>query len=149
MSRLALPTALTCVPAALLITACSAGSDPAAQHAVAPGAPAAQSSSTAQEEATMSAIAQSAAARDGLEQIGADYMAALAEKGLPAPQNGTDATLAQVARGICAQLAAGTPEVEIWAQLRPVALYTVSQSGGQLDEAQASQIYLDAARSVC
>lgn len=151
---------------AILLTACSSTEASTTQGAATnaeQGAPGQSSSpttrapngsSTAQSQATQGALQQDAAtrdgvARDGVARDGADYSDALERRGLPAPQSASDGTLAQVARGICGQLAAGASESKIREQLRPVALYAVAQSGGKLDEAQASQIYLDAARETC
>lgn len=128
--------AALCCAAALTVTACSASSAEVAPTTSAP---------SAQESAAAGVREQSAAERDNLEQIGADYAAALAANGLPLPPSSTHATLAQIARGICGQLSAGTSEAEIRAQLRPFSLYAVSLAGGDLDEEQAGQAYLDTA----
>ena len=82
-----------------------------------------------------------------MAQIGASYAAALADNGLPVPPASNYATLAQIARGICSQLAAGTSDAEIRAQLEPFSQFAVSESQGQLVAAKAGQAYLDAART--
>ena len=82
-----------------------------------------------------------------MAQIGAAYASALADNGLPVPPASNYATLAQVARGICSQLAAGTSDAEIRAQLEPFSQFAVSQSQGRVEAAKAGQAYLNAART--
>lgn len=136
--------ALACVAGALTLSLSACSSDSTAEVA------APTSNSTAQAAAEMGLREQNSAERDTLERIGAAYSAALADSGLPLPPSSNHATLAQVARGICSQLAAGTSEAEIREQLRPFSLFAVSQAGGVLNEDQTGQAYLDAARShVC
>ncbi|WP_148302115.1 DUF732 domain-containing protein [Tomitella biformata] len=110
-------------------------------------APAIAPSASAQDAAALGSKAQNSAEQDNLEQIGAAYAAALADGGLSLPPTSNHSTLAQVARGICSQLAAGTSESEIRAQLQPFSLFAVSQAVGDINEAQAGQAYLDAART--
>ncbi len=131
-------TLVACVSATLVLSACSNNAD----ALVVDSAP----QTTKQDAAALSAKSDTAAARESLEQIGISYADALIDSGLTMPPMSSNATLAQIARGICSQLAAGTSESEIREQLRPFTLYAVSQSGGELDEKRAEQTYLAVAR---
>lgn len=135
---------LTCVPA-IALGACSTPSvtDNAASQPVI-----SEQDVSGGENAGPGATGGQGSADGGdMAQIGAAYAAALADNGIPVPPASNYATLAQVARGICSQLAAGTSDAEIRAQLEPFSQFAVSQSQGQLEEAKAGQAYLNAART--
>lgn len=97
-----------------------------------------------------SARAESLEASRGMAEPGAAFARALTAHGIPAQEVADDATLAQLARGICAQTSAGTPPDEIRARLAPVIRFSQSLVGDAMNEDQLTEAFLDSARgSVC
>lgn len=85
-----------------------------------------------------------------MAEPGAAFARALTERGIPAQQVADDATLAQLARGICAQTSAGTPPEEIRSHLAPVIHFSQSLIGDAMNDEQLTQAFLDSARgTVC
>lgn len=80
-----------------------------------------------------------------LDPRAAAYKDALLEAGIPSSQS--NSTTLMLAEGICRQIAAGTDDPAILENLRPLAAYTASLSGGQLTGDQVAQIYLDKAQT--
>ncbi|WP_182357502.1 DUF732 domain-containing protein [Tomitella gaofuii] len=131
--------AAVAVPSAMMILAACAtggGAESAAAPppvATAPPAAATQQPPAQEADRTMAAPA-------------ADFTRALADRGVPAAQMGDAATLAQLARGICAQVAAGTPDAEIRERLVPVLRYAQSLMGDAMDEDTLAASFIDSAR---
>ncbi len=73
------------------------------------------------------------------------YKDALLAAGIPSSQS--NSTTLMLAEGICRQIGAGTGDPAILENLRPLAAYTASLSGGHLTGDQVAQIYLDKART--
>lgn len=69
---------------------------------------------------------------------------ALDSSGLVADVN--DDTVLAVVRGVCDQLAAGVPEHDVLATLRPIAAYAAAASGTSLSADDAAVLYLETAR---
>lgn len=100
--------------------------------------------------ATSSARAESEKASRALTEIGARYAQALTEHGIPADALADDATLSQLARGICDQTAAGTSDAELRQRLEPVIRYSKSLVDKAQSEQDLTETFLTAARTnVC
>ncbi len=80
-----------------------------------------------------------------LDPRATEYKDALLAAGIPSSQS--NSTTLMLAEGICRQIAAGTDDTAILENLRPLAAYTASLSGGQLTGDHVAQIYLDKART--
>ncbi len=139
LSALCAGTALTACAA---LTACGTGADAAPEVGT--------TSTTTAPTASGSAHAQSDDARRSMAEPGAAFAQALTERGIPAREVADDATLAQLARGICAQTSAGTPPEEIRSRLAPVIRFSQSLVGEAMNGDQLTQAFLDSARgTVC
>ncbi|QDQ97799.1 hypothetical protein [Tomitella fengzijianii] len=126
------------IPVLAIVTACGSGAD--AGSAPAPSAVTPPSAATAPERS------QAQEAGRTMAEPGPGFARALTDRGIPAEKLGDAATLAQLARGICSQDAAGMPAAEIREHLAPVLRYAQSLVGDAMNVDQLSASFIDSAR---
>lgn len=135
------PALAAAAAAAALAMGLAACGDP---HPSASSAGAA-ASPTAAAATTAPTAARTEAQSRAMAEPGTAFAQALTDRGIPAAAVGDEATLAQLARGICAQQAAGTAPEEIRGRLQQVISFVQSTVGGAMTPQQIADALLGAA----